>query len=80
MTDRIRTVIVALDRDYRDDDAQAILDAIRMVRGVAAVGAEIVDVEAWVSRQQVASEWRSTLIDVACALADGRTVSVEPKP
>lgn len=45
MTDRIRTLTVALDHDYRDDDAQAILDAIRMVRGVAAVEAEVAGVE-----------------------------------
>lgn len=37
MTDRIRTLTVTLDRDYRDDDAQAVIDALRMIRGVSSV-------------------------------------------
>lgn len=37
MTDRTRILTVLLDRDYRDDDAQAIKDAINMVRGVVKV-------------------------------------------
>lgn len=37
MTDRIRTMTVVLDRDYRDDDASYILSAISMVKGVSTV-------------------------------------------
>ena len=43
MTDRIKGLTVALDRDYRDDDVQAIVDAILMVKGVAAVEKSVVD-------------------------------------
>lgn len=35
MTDRIRTITVILDQDYREDDAEPILKAIRMVKGVS---------------------------------------------
>jgi len=35
MTDRIRTIHVILDQDYRVDDGEAILNAIRMIKGVA---------------------------------------------
>lgn len=37
MTDRTRILTVLLDQDYRDDDVQAIKDAISMVRGVIKV-------------------------------------------
>lgn len=37
MTDRYSGFAVVLERDIREDDAQAIIDAIKMIRGVAAV-------------------------------------------
>jgi hypothetical protein len=37
MTDRIRTIVVVLDRDMRDDDIESVVQAIRMTRFVAKV-------------------------------------------
>lgn len=37
MTDRHAGYVVALDKNMREDDAQAILSAISMIRGVLAV-------------------------------------------
>jgi hypothetical protein len=37
MTDRVRTLTVVLDREYRDDDVQVIVSAIGMLRGVQGV-------------------------------------------
>lgn len=37
MTDRIRSMTILLDKDYRVDDAAAISDAIVMIRGVSKV-------------------------------------------
>lgn len=37
MTDRHAGYVVTLDRDIREDDAEAVLNAIRMVKGVASV-------------------------------------------
>lgn len=37
MTDRIRTMTVVLDKEYRVDDAESISDAIRMIKGVSKV-------------------------------------------
>ena len=37
MTDRIRVLSVCLDKEYRDDDCEAIINAIKMVRGVSDV-------------------------------------------
>lgn len=43
MTDRFLTLTVVLDRDYRDDDAQSIIDAIKMVKGVLSVKGNVAD-------------------------------------
>jgi len=37
MTDRIRHLTVTLDRDYREDDVQCIVDAISLIRGIAGI-------------------------------------------
>lgn len=37
MTDRVNSFLVVLDRDMRDDDAEAVLTALRMVKHVIAV-------------------------------------------
>jgi hypothetical protein len=34
MTDRYNSLTVVLDRDIREDDAEHILNAIRMIKGV----------------------------------------------
>lgn len=42
MSDRTRCLTVVLDRDYRiEDDAQAIINAISMVKGVVGVEANV---------------------------------------
>lgn len=37
MTDRIRTLTVVLDDDYRTDDLEAVARAIKMIKGVSGV-------------------------------------------
>jgi hypothetical protein len=37
MTARIRSITIALDYDIRDDDVQSLVDAIKMMRYVAAI-------------------------------------------
>lgn len=37
MTDRFKGVLVTFDRDIREDDAEPLIDAIRMIRGVLEV-------------------------------------------
>ena len=37
MTDRLAGILVTLEKDIREDDAEPVLDAIRQIRGVAAV-------------------------------------------
>ena len=43
MTDRIKGLTVTLDPDIREDDAQAIIDAIKMVKGVGDVETHVAD-------------------------------------
>ena len=45
----VRTVVltVVLDRVYRVDDAQYVMDAIKMIRGVAAVETNVANIETY---------------------------------
>ena len=43
MTDRIHSLNVTLEHDMRDDDAECIMSAIRMIRGVLAVSGNVSD-------------------------------------
>jgi len=61
MTDRIRHLTVVLDQDYRDDDVQRIVDAIRMTRGVESVGLNVADADAYVARETAKSEMRQKI-------------------
>jgi hypothetical protein len=48
MSDRTRCLTVVLDQDYRIcDDAQAIIEAIKMIKGVVAVEANVADIGAY---------------------------------
>lgn len=43
MTDRINAIVVVLEKDMREDDAEPILNAIRQMRGVLDVRTNIAD-------------------------------------
>lgn len=43
MTDRYVGLTVALDKDYREDDAEKIIEAIKMVKGVLDVQPAVMD-------------------------------------
>lgn len=47
MTDRFNTLTVVLEKDTRDDDAQAIIQAILQLRGVLNVTGNVVDPSSW---------------------------------
>ena len=56
MTDRIKGFIVTLNEDYREDDVQAIVTAIKMVKGVLSVDALVRDHTDLMARQRVRQE------------------------
>ena len=66
MTDRHSGYVVVLNRDIREDDAEAVINAIRMVKGVLSVE----PVEGDVSGKLIAEmrrdrQWQKALFDLA---------------
>lgn len=63
MTDRIRHLTITLDRDYRDDDVEHIVNAISMVRGVETVETRIVTSNDYWARESAILELRKEIFD-----------------
>lgn len=64
MTDRIRGLIVTLDDDYREDDAETIVGALKMIKGVANVEmAPATSVQDYLNRQVVRLEMVNKMLD-----------------
>jgi len=53
MTDRIKGFVVTLEQDMREDDVEAITNAIRMVRGVLDVARSVVDHDDHMNRVRI---------------------------
>jgi len=65
MTDRIATLTVMLDREYRDDDVQCIVDAIRMTKGVLKVElGPVVDANHYMNKELIVRAIRKKLLEV----------------
>jgi hypothetical protein len=61
VTDRHSGYVVTLAADVRDDDAQAIITALRMVRGVISVEPVIADIQSLIAESRRDLEWREAL-------------------
>lgn len=61
MTDSFNALTVSLSRDIRDDDAEVIINAIKMIRGVEDVTGNIVDHDSYVVESRYKSKLISTL-------------------
>uniref|UniRef100_A0A6H2A5I7 Uncharacterized protein n=1 Tax=viral metagenome TaxID=1070528 RepID=A0A6H2A5I7_9ZZZZ len=68
MTDRIRRLTVLLEQDTRDDDAEGIISAIRMVRGVAFVEPHVLEWEAQEARMTALFALRKEISEFMSAL------------
>jgi len=64
MTDRYATLTVALDHDIRDDDAEHLVNAIKMMRGVADVSGHVNNMEVWTAHARIRREWGEKLHEV----------------
>lgn len=66
MTDRLNGCVVVFEKDIRVDDAEAILDAIRMVKGVLAVKADdgIVELGDYVAQERTRRELGAKLWEI----------------
>lgn len=56
MTDRINSLFVTLEKDIREDDCQALISAIGMLKGVLRVDANITDGNLWVAESRAKHE------------------------
>lgn len=64
MTDRVKGFTVVLDKDYRTDDVEAILSAIKMVKGVLTVSPLIVDPSDYINRMRIQSDLEEKIFAV----------------
>lgn len=65
MTDRIQSLTVALTKDVRDDDLDALVAAIKQMRAVADVAlGEPVDITDYMARIRVDLEWRDKVLSL----------------
>jgi len=61
MSDRICSFTVTLDADYKDEDAQYILNAIKMIRGVQSVVPQVLDYSMYIAQERARMELSSKL-------------------
>jgi hypothetical protein len=64
MTDRLNGVWVAFEKNVREDDAEATINAIRQIRGVLDVKKHVADPMAWIGEQRVRQELGTKLFDI----------------
>lgn len=64
MTDRFNALTIVLDRDIRSDDAQSVIDAIKMVRGVQSVTPNIADMTDHIAYVRARGEIAAKLFEV----------------
>lgn len=62
MTTRFKGLTVAFEDDIRDDDAEAIISAIRQIRGVAGVVPVEASSDDWMARMRVKEEIRKEVL------------------
>jgi hypothetical protein len=63
MTDRVKGFTVTLEKDCRIDDVEVIINAIRMIRGIADVEPSISTSEDYMNRQMIKSELREKFLN-----------------
>ena len=63
MTDRYNALTVVLDKNMRQDDAEGLIQAIEMMRGVASVKPNVADVESHIAYEKARNELRSRVMD-----------------
>lgn len=72
MTDRLRGVVVTFGQDIRVDDAEAILSAIRMIKGVVDVQPVVASYEGDMAEARVNQQWREKLYALIREDRDGK--------
>lgn len=65
MTDRHAGYLVTLADDVREDDAEAVINALRMVKGVVRVEPVPANIDQSIARTRRDSEWATRISEVA---------------
>ena len=68
MTDSLKGVIVAFDRDIRVDDAEPLIEAIKMIKGVADVSPSVADMNDYSARVQVRCQLADAFLEMHKAI------------
>lgn len=64
MTDRYNALIVVLERDTRDDDAEKLINVIKSIKGVMDVTGNVVTPSDYVALVKADNKWRDKLINL----------------
>lgn len=65
MTDRVVSLTVILDKEYRVDDVERLIDAIQMVKGVAHVEkGPVSNVDTWFALSRIRHDLLPKIIDL----------------
>jgi len=71
MTDRHCGFVVALDQDLREDDSDAIIEAIKMIRGVVGVEPVVSGSEFHIANMRARTETARMLTDMIGKVLEG---------
>jgi hypothetical protein len=64
MTDRIHSLTVTLERDFRTDDIEMLSNAIRMLKGVIAVTEHVADATSYMAEARARRELTQKIMDI----------------
>lgn len=64
MTERYYALTVILEKDYRCDDAEPILNAIKMIKGVQDVKTHISDPSTWMAEERARMELGKKILEI----------------
>ena len=72
MTDRIHSITVVLEQNVRVDDAERILDALRMVRGVISAEGNVADLDSHMAESRARTDLHKKMFEVIYPLPDSK--------
>lgn len=64
MTNRYNTLTVALEHDIREDDAEHLINAIKMLKGVLNVEGNVTTHDSWVAEERARRELRDKIFEI----------------
>ncbi len=64
MTDKFHSLTVVLEEDIREDDALAIINAIKMTKGVLTVTPHVADVNSTMAHARIKADYHRKIIEI----------------